>query len=215
MIELCGVSHTKGSRQIAASLELHVKAGETVAISGASGNGKTTLLRLIAGLELPEKGVIRLSGQVMSAANLPHTRNIAFLFQTSALWPHLRVADNILFGLERHSRTWRAQRLEHLLCQVGLDGFASRWPMTLSGGEARRVALARALAPQRAILLLDEPTSNLNPDLRDRMLALIEEERQTHGTTVLLTTHEAVEAERLAQRRLMLDAGRLSMAGGA
>ena len=210
MIELRSVSISKGNRCIAASLDLHVRSGEAVAILGASGSGKTTLLRLIAGLESPADGELRLAGRSMHADHPPYTRNIGFLFQASALWPHLSVADNILFGLERFPKAWREQRVRHLLSRVGLDSFASRAPATLSGGEARRVALARALAPQRAILLLDEPTSNLNPELRDRMLALIDEERQAQGTTILLATHEAIEAERLAGRRLRLGDGRLN-----
>ena len=212
MIELLGVSLRKGERQIMSSLDLHVSAGETVAISGASGSGKTTLLRLIAGLESPDDGEVRLAGHTVGADKPPHRRNIGFLFQTSALWPHLSVAGNILFGLEQFPRAWRDERLRYLLARIELDGFATRVPATLSGGEARRVALARALAPQRAILLLDEPTSNLNPQLRERMLALINDERQARGTTILLATHEALEAERLASRHLTLDDGHLSKA---
>lgn len=212
MIELRGVSLCKGKRQIMSSLDLHVRAREAVAISGASGSGKTTLLRLIAGLESPDDGEVRLAGQAVGADKPPYRRNIGFLFQTSALWPHLSVAGNILFGLEPFPRAWRDERLRYLLARIELDGFAARAPATLSGGEARRVALARALAPQRAILLLDEPTSNLNPQLRERMLALIDDERQSRGMTILLATHEALEAERLANRHLTLDGGRLDAA---
>ena len=210
MIKIHDLTKRHGKCTVADSLCLHIIAGETVAISGPSGSGKTTLLRIIAGLEVADAGAISLAGRPVDVHVAPHRRGIAFLFQTAALWPHLSVAGNILFALDGlFTRTWREQRMQHLLGRMGLAGFADRSPATLSGGEARRVALARALAPQRPILLLDEPTSNLDTQLRDRMLELIAEERQANGTTIVLATHEHFDSARLADRCLALRDGRL------
>jgi len=209
MIELRGLSKTYGERAVITCLDLHMAPGETVAIEGPSGSGKTTLLRLIAGLERPDAGNIFLGGRCMGPRDSPHLRGIAFLFQSSALWPHMSVSENIEFGLAHLSRAQRRMRSDWLLERVGLKGFAKRRPASLSGGEARRVALARALAPQLPILLLDEPTSNLNDDLREHILDVVAEERAAHGLTVLLVTHVPADADRLADRRLALRGGRL------
>lgn len=209
MIEIQRLVKWYGKRAVAAGLSLHVAVGESVALSGPSGSGKTTLLRILAGLEAPDSGAIRLAGRNVDFHNAPHTRGIGFLFQTAALWPHMSVADNILFGLEGFPRAWQKSRAEELLERVGLAGFSGRHPGTLSGGEARRVALARALAPQRPILFLDEPTANLDTELRRQILGLIAEERKAHGTTIVLATHEPNDAVQLADRYLTLQNGQL------
>jgi len=213
MIEIRNLSKQHGERIVADTLCLRVEAGETVAISGPSGSGKTSLLRLIAGLDSPDSGDIRLDGMPADGNRLPHTRGISFMFQSAALWPHMSVAANIEFGLEGISGKQRTARVDQLLKHVGLAGFADRSPSTLSGGEARRVALARALAPRRPILLLDEPTSNLDGELREQILQLIADECRANSTTVLLATHELPDAERLADRCLALWDGRLVALG--
>jgi iron(III) transport system ATP-binding protein len=210
MIRIRELVKRHGDRAVADHLALRLAPGEAVAIVGPSGSGKTTLLRMIAGLELPDAGEIHLGGRRVDHRDAPHTRGLAFLFQTASLWPHMTVAENILFGLDDLPRARRRTRVDLLLERVGLSGFAGRHPATLSGGEARRVALARALAPRRAILLLDEPTSNLNPELREAIVALVAEERAVHGTTMIVATHEQVDATRLAGRRLILRDGRLA-----
>lgn len=209
MIELQNLSMRRGSRVVADALSLCVAPGETLAISGPSGSGKTSLLRLIAGLDRPDKGEIILAGERADSSLLPHTRGISFMFQSAALWPHLSVAGNIEFGLKDSPAEQRQARVTQLLNQLGLSGFAGRSPSTLSGGEARRVALARALAPQRPILLLDEPTSNLDGELREQVLQLIADECRANSITVVLATHERSDAERLANRCLSLRDGRL------
>ena len=214
MIELAAVSLLRNGLVIADAIDLRVVPGEAIAIAGPSGSGKTTLLRLIAGLELADRGEIRLGGRAVDYRDPPHCRGIAFLFQTAALWPHMSVAANIAFGLGDLSPGARAARTRQLLSQVGLDDHGNRSPTSLSGGEARRVALARALAPRRPILLLDEPTTNLNAELRDRMLALIAAERQENGTTLIMATHEPADAIRIADRCLDLRDGRLQTTDG-
>ena len=210
MIEIRALQKQQGGRAVADALCLQVGKGETVAIAGPSGSGKTTLLRLIAGLELPDGGEIRIAGEAVDERHPPHVRGISFLFQTAALWPHLTVAGNIGFGLETLARAAREDRVNELLEQVGLAGFGPRNTASLSGGEARRVALARSLAPRRPILFLDEPTANLDAPLRRQMLDLIASERSAGGTTVLLATHDAGDAEALADRCLNLERGQLS-----
>ncbi len=213
MIEIENLTKRRGERVVADRLCLRVEPGETVAISGPSGSGKTSLLRLIAGLDFPDSGEISLNGMPADGNSLPHTRGISFMFQSAALWPHMSVASNIEFGLAGLSVEQCVARIGQLLNHVGLAGFADRSPSTLSGGEARRVALARALAPRRPILLLDEPTSNLDGELREQILQLIADECRANSTTVLLATHELLDAERLADRCLALRDGRLVALG--
>ncbi len=210
MIDLHELVKRRGTRAVADALCLRVRPGETLAINGPSGSGKTTLLRLIAGLELPDSGQIRIGGKSVDFHDAVHTRGIAFLFQSAALWPHMSVASNIMFGIHDQPMAWRQTRMLELLNRVGLAQFADRRPDSLSGGEARRIALARALAPQRPILLLDEPTSNLDAELRAQILALIAQEREAHGTTIVLATHEHSDAARLADRCLTLRNGHLT-----
>ncbi len=213
MIELRGLVKCQGDRAVACGLDLKVQAGESVAIEGPSGSGKTTLLRMIAGLEHPDAGEIRLAGHRVGPQMPPHRRGLAFLFQSSALWPHLSVGENIGFSLGALGRSQRRERVAQLLFNLGLAEAENRDPSSLSGGEARRVALARALAEPRPILLLDEPTSNLDPQTRNKVLDLILAERRSNGTTTVLVSHDAAEASVLADRRLRLIDGLLLSEG--
>ena len=203
MIELCGIHKTLGGRAILGGLDLAVAPGECVAIAGPSGAGKTTLLRIVAGLETPDAGSVRLRG--CDAAPLaPHARLLGFQFQDSSLWPHMTLAGNIAFGCDGSSR-----RVEECLDRAGLAALALRKPSEVSGGEARRAGLARALAPRRNILLLDEPLSNLEPALQARMAAWIREELLLTGAACLWVAHDPREAEGVAGRVLALENGRL------
>ena len=191
-------------------VSLSVDIGETAAVCGPSGSGKTTLLRLIAGLERPDSGTIEIDGKVVSkrAWSLsPHRRDIGMVFQTPALWPHMSVARNILFGLSDLSRDEAHARLDDLLERTGIVDLARRHPEELSAGQARRVALARALAPRPKRLLLDEPLVNLDVDLKEQMRRLIlDSVRETHATLIIVT-HDPDEAAGLADRTFVLRDG--------
>ena len=173
MIELHNISKKYGDRWVLKNLDLKVNSGERLVILGPSGCGKTTLMRLIAGLENPDDGEIHINGRLVSDpvfCDEPSNRNLGVVFQRSSLWPHLTVAQNILFGLQHQAKQDRNSRLTLILEQIGLTGFEKRMPVHLSGGEARRVALARALVIQPAWLLMDEPLTNLDFGFRKKLI---------------------------------------------
>jgi iron(III) transport system ATP-binding protein len=215
VIELEAVSKRFGHVVAVDRASLAVGRGEVVALLGPSGCGKTTLLRLIAGFESPDEGVVRLRGQPVAGARTwtpPERRRVGMVFQDYALFPHLTVAENIAFGLPRRERR---RRLRELLALVGLEGLERRYPHELSGGEQQRVALARALAPQPALVLLDEPWSSVDPhlraSLREEILAVL---RQV-GVTALLVTHDREEAFFLADRIAVMRQGKILQTGSA
>jgi len=213
MIQMDKVTKCKGGLNILDQVSLEVFPRDSVAILGPSGSGKTTLLRLIAGLEVPDGGQIFIDGRLVSSPEwtlAPDRRGIGFVFQAPALWPHMTVAQNILFGLQGLPREEARLRLEELLARTSLSGLADRYPHQISGGEARRVSLARALAPRPRCLLLDEPLTNLDPELKEEMLCLIEESLEESGICSIYVTHDADEAERISERILTLKGGSLS-----
>lgn len=177
------------------SFGLH--AGDIGVLIGPSGCGKTTLLRAVAGLEPVTSGTVKLSGQIVSSAGLhlaPEARQIGMVFQDYALFPHLNVQRNIAFGLHHLSRSARAERVAEVLDLVGLTGQEGNYPHELSGGQQQRVALARALAPKPRLLLLDEPFSNLDVDLRERLAHEVRNILKAAQTTALFVTHDQLEA---------------------
>ena len=193
MIRLAGVHKYFGPVLALSGITFDVERQAAVSLTGPSGSGKTTLLRLIAGLEEPDAGEISLDGQSVSRPGTvtpPHTRSIGMVFQHPALWPHLTVARHITFGLARWERDQIKARLETMTRLVRLQGLEGRYPHQLSGGEAQRVALARALAPRPRILLLDEPLSNLDPELHTDMLDLIQKVRSETGVTMIFVSHD-------------------------
>jgi iron(III) transport system ATP-binding protein len=193
-------------------VNLSVAAGECVAVVGPSGGGKTTLLRLVAGLERADAGTISIAGQLVSnhAVHVePARRGIGMMFQQLALWPHLTVARQLALVLHAWPKAERARRVEEMLALVKLDDKAGRYPHELSGGEQQRLALARALAPAPKILLLDEPLSNLDPELRRELRAELVRIIGAAGTTTLLVTHLPEDAEAMASRALRMEKGRL------
>lgn len=212
-LRLQGVSHHLGGRRVLAGVNLDVAAGECLVVLGPSGSGKTTLLRLIAGLEAPDAGEILLGDAVVSGPDTlvaPHERSLGIVFQTPALWPHMTVAQNISFGL--HDREGAAGRVSELLAAMGIGDLASRYPDQISGGEARRVALARALAPRPRLLLLDEPLTNLDGELKERLLGLLHRLVRSRAT-VLHVTHDEDEAAAVGDRIVRLAAGSLEATG--
>ncbi len=213
-----GLRQIYGGRAAVDGVSWSAAAGDTVCLLGHSGCGKTTLLRLIAGLEVPAAGRVLLDGQTLSDSSLfvpPERRHIGLVFQDYALFPHLDVLDNVRFGLKgdrRHADGGR-ERARQALARVGLADRAAHFPHQLSGGEQQRVALARALAPEPRVLLMDEPFSNLDRRLRDRVreqtMALL---RET-GTTAVVVTHDPEEALRIADRIVLMHAGRVEQSG--
>ncbi|MDP6347169.1 MAG: ABC transporter ATP-binding protein, partial [Dehalococcoidia bacterium] len=193
-------------------LSLEVAQGETLVILGPSGCGKTTVLRLIAGLEHPDEGTIDISGRRVAGGREwvpPEKRGVGLVFQDYALFPHLSLSQNIAFGLKGMKPAQRRQRVWEILFLVGLEGLGERHPHQLSGGQQQRVALGRALAPQPQVLLLDEPFSNLDTDLRLQVREEVRRILRTTGTTAIFVTHDQEEAFSLADRLAVLNEGRM------
>jgi iron(III) transport system ATP-binding protein len=197
------------------SVTVEVAAGESAVILGPSGCGKTTLLRLIAGLEVPDSGEIWYGDvQVASPGQSilpPYQRQIGFVFQDLALWPHLTVAGNLQFvlGSLGVSRADRNQRIDDALKLVRIDGFGGRYPHELSGGEQQRVALARALVGRPRLLLLDEPLSSLDAELRIAMRTELARLQRTLALTTIYVTHDREDAVVLADCVIEMRAGRI------
>ncbi|MFQ5656221.1 MAG: ABC transporter ATP-binding protein [Candidatus Methylomirabilales bacterium] len=195
------------------NLTLTVDKGEIVALLGPSGGGKTTALRLIAGFETPsEGGLIEIAGQVVADGRTwvpPERRGVGMVFQDQALFPHLTVTENVAFGLRHLDPHVRAQRIHGMLETVELVPLAHRYPHELSGGQRQRVALARALAPRPSVILLDEPFSNLDVDLRFQMAQELYRILRELGTTAIFVTHDHEEAFMIADRVGVLNQGRL------
>jgi iron(III) transport system ATP-binding protein len=196
------------------ALDLDIDDGETVAVLGPSGSGKTTLLQLLAGLLVPAEGEIRVGGAVLSRggyALAPEKRNVGLVFQDFALWPHMTVAQTIAFPLRMHrfAPAARDRRVAALVALVRLTGLESRYPHELSGGQRQRVAIARALAAHPALVLLDEPMSNLDAQLRERMRVDIAHALRHEGVTAVYVTHDRAEALAVADRIAVIEGGRL------
>jgi iron(III) transport system ATP-binding protein len=190
-------------------VDLDVSRGEFVGVLGPSGCGKTTLLRLVAGFERPDAGRIEIDGRVVAGPRYnepPEQRRIGMVFQESALFPHLDVAGNIGFGLPRRGRD---ARVAELVALVGLAGLHRRMPHELSGGQQQRVALARALAPDPALILLDEPFSNLDATLRAQLRIEVREILRAAHATAVFVTHDQSEALEISDRVAVMRAGRI------
>ncbi|MGH7388494.1 MAG: ABC transporter ATP-binding protein [Candidatus Rokuibacteriota bacterium] len=199
-------------------LTLTVEPGQILALLGPSGCGKTTTLRLVAGFETPDAGRVVIRGRVVADGGTgvllpPEERGVGVVFQDYALFPHLTVADNVAFGLRGQPRDRRGQRGRAVLDLVGLADFAGRYPHELSGGQQQRVAVARALAPAPALMLLDEPFSNLDADLRAQMRDEVEKVLRGTGTTAVFVTHDQEEAFTIADVVGVLNHGRLEQVG--
>jgi iron(III) transport system ATP-binding protein len=202
-----------GRRQVLDRLTFALAGGEIGCLLGSSGCGKTTALRAVAGFVRPDAGTIRIGSDVVTTPTAmlpPERRGVGVVFQDYALFPHLSVADNVGFGLRRTRGAQRRRRVDDMLALVGLPDARHRFPHELSGGQQQRVALARALAPTPALLLLDEPFSNLDPDLRETLAAELRDILKGHGTTTLMVTHDQYEAFALADTVGVMEGGRIA-----
>ncbi|MBZ8133429.1 ABC transporter ATP-binding protein [Afifella sp. IM 167] len=209
-----GLTKRFGRTEALKAVDLAIEDGEFLALLGPSGCGKTTLLRLLAGFEVPDAGELRLGGQIVARAGWalpPEARNVGMVFQSYALWPHMSVAGNVAFALRVRgvAAGERRRRVAEALDLVGLGGFAERKPAQLSGGQKQRVALARCLAMRPAVVLLDEPLANLDAHLRESMQAEFRRFHREIGATFVYVTHDQNEAMALADRIAVMDRGAL------
>ena len=211
MLELKNISKRYENRFLADKLSLSVSRGEIVALLGASGAGKSTLLKIVAGLEPADAGQVFFDQQDITPLP-PEKRHFALMFQDFALFPHLNVLDNVAFGLIEQKLSKKAAREQAfaMLERFNLASHATDKVTTLSGGEQQRVALARALITQPKLLLLDEPFSALDADLRQSLREEFKQHITTMGVAALMVTHDEVEARAMAQRGVRLADGQIS-----
>ena len=215
-LQIAGVTHRLGGREIVRDIGFSVGAGEVHALVGASGCGKSTTLRLIAGLEQLQQGRIAICGRTVADDRRsvpPERRQVGLMFQDYALFPHLTVRKNVAFGLGRLPRREREAQVDAWLDRVDLPGHGDRYPHQLSGGEQQRVALARALAPGPCLMLLDEAFSNLDTHLREELRTLVLALLRETGTPTVLVTHDADEALRAADHMHVMRQGRIVQSG--
>jgi len=194
------------------SLSFHVNRGEIVSLLGPSGCGKTTALRAVAGFENITDGNIRLNGHIIAepeASVPPEKRQIGMVFQDYALFPHLNIRQNIAFGLRHISKSAQKEQVDHMIIAVGLQGYQERFPHELSGGQQQRVALARALAPHPNLLLMDEPFSNLDIELRERLSLEVRDILKKEGITGILVTHDQHEAFAISDKVGVMNHGKI------
>jgi iron(III) transport system ATP-binding protein len=212
LLEVEDLAHAYGGYVVVRGLSFSLTRGSIGCLLGPSGCGKTTVLRCVAGFEPAQAGQIRLNGHLVSSAEVavpPEKRRIGMVFQDYALFPHLRIAENIAFGLLGMPRAERDARVGEMAALVGLTAELQNYPHELSGGQQQRVALARALAPRPELLLLDEPFSNLDVELRERLSQEIRDILKASGATAVLVTHDQQEAFAMADEIGIMHEGRI------
>lgn len=212
------LSKSFGEIHALAEVSCELPERQVLLVLGPSGAGKTTLLRLIAGLDQPDHGTIEICGATVTAPAAfvpPHKRRLAFVFQHPTLWPHLTTLDNVALALcgKRVSRSQRREAAANALAELGMAGRENGWPATLSGGELQRVALARALVTKPDVLLLDEPFASLDIALRKNLTEILSDLKNRKGTAIVWVSHRYEEALALADRLLLLRAGRVVESG--
>jgi len=214
MIVVREISKSFGNRKILDGISFELHESDRLGIVGESGSGKTTILRLIAGLDLPDKGEIHIDGSIVTNPRWslePHKRNLGFVFQSPALWPHMTVAQNILFGMDGTPKKIVLKRFNDLILRLKLSGLEKQYPDQLSAGEARRVSIARTFASKPKRILMDEPLTNLDPDLKELLLRFITEFISESGSSLIYVSHDRSEIERIVDRILYLENGKLSL----
>ena len=212
LLEVENLRHAYGNQEVVRGLSFSLARGAIGCLLGPSGCGKTTVLRCIAGFEGIREGEIRLAGKIVSGRGVmlpPERRRVGMVFQDYALFPHLPVSGNIAFGLHAAPAEERAARVAELARLVGLSATLDKYPHEISGGQQQRVALARALAPRPELLLLDEPFSNLDVDLRERLSLEVRDIIKASGATAVLVTHDQQEAFAMADEIGILHQGRI------
>ena len=211
-LEIEKVSLSYGAADILHELSLRAAPGEITCLVGPSGGGKSSLLRLIAGLEKLDGGEIRLDGNLLAGARThqpPETRPVGMIFQDNALFPHMTIAENIAFGMRKSAGPGNRTVIGDLLGEVGLEGFENRYPHTLSGGQQQRVALVRALASDPSVILMDEPYANIDPQLRQSLREQARLALTRSGAITIMVTHDPEEALEMADYIAVLVAGRV------
>lgn len=202
--------------EILTGLDLSLAQNEILCLLGPSGCGKTTTLKLVAGLLTPSQGNIEVSGKLVDSDKFnlaPEQRNVGMIFQDYALFPHLTVTDNVLFGIRKLAKTEQAKTVSYVLDLVNLTDFADRFPHQLSGGQQQRVAIARALASSPALLLLDEPFSNIDSQVRHHLIEEMRELLKSHNMSAIFVTHSKEEAFAFADRLAVFNQGRIEQIG--
>ncbi len=209
ILEIKGISHSYNEDDLSLdNIDLGILSGEKVAILGPSGCGKSTLLRLIAGLEKPKEGLIKINGLEVSNKDFltpPEKRNVGLVVQEKALFPHLKVKENISFGIRKKSE--KDTIVSDLLDLFKITSLENKYPHEISGGEQQRVALARSLAPNPKVLMLDEPFSALDKDLKETLYKEVSEVFLERGSTILLVTHDSNEAEIMTNKQIRMEHG--------
>ena len=211
-VEIKGLDfkYKSGSEPILDNFDLEIERGNVLSILGESGSGKSTVLRLLSGLENPQKGSVIIDNKVMVDENTfvpPEKRNIGMVFQDYALFPHMTVGQNIAFGLKKLSKIEKESRINEILKLVNLEKYQGRYPYELSGGQQQRVALGRALAPTPSLLLLDGPFSSLDTNLKIRIRQDLKEIINQVGITTIFVTHDHDDSIALADKTIVIQNG--------
>ena len=216
-IELKNITHYYGDKQVLQSLSLNIEANQLTCLLGDTGSGKSTILRLIAGLEIPESGQISIQGKLVTQSHKiiipPHQRNLGFIFQDLALWPHFTVYKNVAFGLEERKEKDIKNKVFEILDFFGLQDQAKKYPHQLSGGQKQLVAISRSIILNPKILLMDEPLTNLDVKLKRKILEHIKNLKNNFDLTIVYVTHDHKEAYAIADEIMVLNEGKIEEKG--
>ncbi len=215
-LSFLNVSHAYDDTAVLSELNLSIDANQITCLLGPSGSGKSTLLRLAAGLENVQAGRIELGGELLASAEInppPEARPVGLMFQDNALFPNMSVAENIAFGIQAASNVSRQARVSELLDMIGLSGYAERYPHQLSGGQQQRITLARSIAAEPQVLLMDEPYASIDVTLRGSLREAARLTLKANGMTSVLVTHDPYEAMEMADVIAVLDHGRIMQIG--
>lgn len=215
-IENLQYQYKNSSEPVLKGFSLTIEQGEIITVLGESGSGKSTILRLLSGLEIPSKGSITINNQLISDHSHftpPEKRGIGMVFQDYALFPHMTVEKNIKFGLKKMSYSTKQKRLKEMLELINMEEYKHRFPYELSGGQQQRVALARALAPAPSLLIFDEPFSNLDANLQIKIRDELRDILKKTGITSIFVTHDQADAQVIADRVVFIEKGVINQIG--